>query len=392
MKIGKTIYLDHQATTPVDPRVLSEMMPFFCDGFGNPHSLDHSIGWEAAKAVEKAATNVAQLVGADADEVIFTSGATESNNHALLGLGRGGNWKKRKRILISSVEHKSVIAIGRVLQNQLGFSVESIPTDAEGFVNQGILKKLLDEDVLAVSIMAVNNEIGTIQDIKSISELVRRYGAILHCDAAQAPVTMRMEKIALHADILSLSSHKMYGPKGIGAIVISRELQGKIEPIIHGGEQQNASRAGTVPTPLCVGMGAAATILMGKDADKTRHDLRRRRDFFVDRLIKSRWPIALNGPKAKLRHFGNANLRFSGFSASEILGVVQPFLAASTGSACTSGIQEASYVLEAIGLDSDESRSSIRFSLGFGTTDNDIEQAVTLIEEALERLSTLELS
>ena len=387
MKIGKTLYFDHQATTPVDARVVAAMTPYYAESFGNPHSSDHSLGWESASAVENSAACVARLIGAEADEITFTSGATESNNMALLGLGRRAAGGKRRRILVSTIEHKCVLAAARVLQEQFGFAVELIPVDAEGFVDVSALEETLDDDVLAVSIMAVNNEVGTMQDIERISELVRSYGAVFHCDAAQAPIAMNMKSMASHTDILSLSAHKMYGPKGIGAIYISRELQGEIEPLIYGGGQQNGLRSGTVPVPLCVGIGAASDIFAADVAEENRAQLCRRRDTFVEMLKRLRRPIALNGPQGQARHPGNANIRFAEFSAYDILGTLQPHLAASTGSACTSGIPEPSHVLRAIGLSGEEAESSIRFSLGFGTTDADVEEAVRLITEALTRLT-----
>jgi len=391
MKIGDTVYFDHQATTPIDSRVLAEMMPYFRDSFGNPHSSDHSLGWESARAVENAAARVARLVGVDADEIVFTSGATESNNLALLGFGRRAAGGKRRRILLSAVEHKCVLAAGRVLADQYGFTVETIPVDGEGFVELSALEDALDDDVLAVSVMAVNNEIGAIQDTAEISQLVRDCGAFFHSDAAQAPVAMNLEGIGRHMDVLSLSAHKMYGPKGIGVAVISRQLQDQIEPLIYGGGQQNGLRSGTVPVPLCVGMGVAAELLAADDAEEQRAALRRRRDAFVEKLNSLSWPVTANGPAGHARHPGNANIRFAGFVAHDILSALQPRLAASTGSACTSGIPEPSHVLRAIGLESDEAESSIRFSLGFGTSDEDVDEAVGLIEETLERLSKAEL-
>lgn len=391
MKIHKTIYFDHQATTPVDAKVFAEMSKYFTDSFGNPHSLDHCLGWEAASAVEHSAARMARLIGADADEITFTSGATESNNLALLGLARRDANSKRRRILISAIEHKSILAVGRVLQQQFGFAVEHIPVDREGFVKSSALKESIDSDVLAVSIMAVNNEIGTIQNINHISEIVRSHGAIFHCDAAQAPTAMTMDDFAQHADILSLSSHKMYGPQGIGVLYISRELQGHIEPLFYGGGQQNGLRSGTVPVALCVGMGAAADMLATVEAQGKRALLCKRRDAFMERLDRLPWPITLNGPKGQARHPGNANIQFVGFSAHDILSSLQPYLAASTGSACTSSIPEPSHVLKAIGLNGDEAESSIRFSLGFGTTDEDVENAASQIENALDRLSKAKL-
>ena len=389
MRIGKTIYLDHQATTPVDRRVLAEMTPYFADSFGNPHSSDHSLGWEAARAVEEAAARLARLIGSDSDEITFTSGATESNNLALLGLGRRADKGERSRILVSAIEHKCVLAASRVLEEQYGLIVEQLPVDREGFVILPALEEALDSNVLAVSIMAVNNEIGTIQDIEKISKCVRTYGAVFHCDAAQAPLSLPINSIARHTDILSLSGHKMYGPKGVGIIFFARGLENQIEPQIYGGGQQNGLRSGTLPVPLCVGMGAAAAMLSGQDAEGKRTALRRRRDAFVEKLKELPWPIFVNGPESEARHPGNANIRFTRFSAHDILNMLQPHLAASTGSACTSGIPEPSHVLKAIGLDGNEAESSVRFSLGFGTSDEDIKEAVGVIDGVLEKLNRL---
>ncbi len=392
MKIGNKIYLDHQATTPIDRRVLAQMIPYFTDSFGNPHSLDHSLGWESARAVEAAAARVGRLIGADTDEIIFTSGATESNNLALLGLGRRSLDGSRRRILVSSIEHKSVLAVGRVLEDRYGFRVEQIPVDREGFISVPVLESAMDDDVLVVSIMAVNNEIGTIQDIEKLSECAHKYGAVFHCDAAQAPLGMVTESLALHTDILSLSGHKMYGPKGVGSIYIARGLEHRLEPLIYGGNQQNGLRSGTVPVPLCVGMGAAAEIFSNDNGQALRTELSRRRDALLDKLKNLGFFISENGPTGFARHPGNANVCFIGFSAHDILGALQPHLAASTGSACTSGIPESSHVLHAIGLNNDDAEASVRFSLGIGTTDQDIEVAVSLIEEALRKVSKTELT
>ena len=391
MKIGKTIYLDHQATTPLDRRVLAEMAPYHGESFGNPHSSDHSLGWESARAIEEAAAGVARLIGADPDEITFTSGATESNNMALLGLGRRAAGGSRRRILVSGIEHKCVLASVRVLEERYGFTVEQIPVDRQGCVELGALDDMLGEDVLAVSVMAVNNEVGTIQDIEKISDHVRGHGILFHCDAAQAPIAMPIVALAMHTDVLSLSGHKMYGPKGVGVIFIARALQDRIEPLIYGGGQQNGLRSGTLPVPLCVGMGAAAQLLISDEAHEKRGALRCRRDAFVGLLTGLSWPISLIGPQGEARHPANASICFHGFSAHEILGALQPRLAASTGSACTSGIPESSHVLRAIGLDSDDADACVRFSLGFDTTDEDVEQAVRLIEEVLAKLSKAEL-
>ncbi len=387
MKIGNTIYLDHQATTPLDSRVLSTMLPYFGESFGNPHSADHCVGWKAAQAVEEAASRIAELIGADANEIIFTSGATEANNLALIGLGKRASKGRRQRILVSAIEHKCVLAACRALHEQFGYQIELLPVDTEGFVDMEALSKTLADDVLAISVMAVNNEIGTIQDMAGISELARECGALFHCDAAQAPGAIDLQMAAKFADMLSLSGHKMYGPQGIGALFISHDAHSHIEPLIYGGGQQQNLRSGTVPVALCVGMGAAASLLYPPEATNNVSVLRNQRDLFIQMLMELSWPIILNGPRGDLRHPGNVNVQFVGFTAHDILSSLQPHLAASTGSACTSGIPEPSHVLRAIGLSNEEAESSIRFSIGRNTTDADLNESVGLITKCLSELS-----
>jgi cysteine desulfurase len=385
MIIGNAIYLDHQATTPVDPRVLEKMLPHLGQRFGNPHSSEHAFGWAAANAAAEAAAQVARLIGADPDEIVFTSGATEANNLALLGIGRKAAAGGRKRIVVSAIEHKCVLAAARALSEHYGFTVEHVGVDRAGRVDLEALQRMVGPDVLMVSVMAVNNEIGVVQDIEEIAAIARDAGALFHCDAAQAPLAVDLDVSAAAVDLVSLSAHKMYGPKGIGALFIRRGLEERIEPLIYGGGQQNGLRSGTVPVALCVGMGAAAALLSTAEAGTEREALARKRDRFA-RLLGQRWQIALNGPAAAQRHPGNANIRFEGFAAPDILGALQPRLAASTGAACTSGTPEPSHVLRAIGLSGDEADSSIRFSLGRDTTDEDVDQAVVLINEALIKL------
>ena len=389
MKIGDTIYLDHQASTPLDARVSSAMAPYFEELSGNPHSADHVIGWRAAQAVENAAASIARLIGTDSDEIIFTSGATEANNLGLLGLGKRAAQSKRRRILVSAIEHKCVLAVCHILHEQFGYRIEPVPVDAAGRVDILVLEEMLTDDVLAVSIMAVNNEIGTIQDIFGLSKLIRNSGAVFHCDAAQAPCAIDLSRFSDFVDILTLSGHKMYGPQGIGAIFIRRDLQDRVEPLVYGGGQQRGLRSGTVPVALCVGMGAAAALFGSEHAEDERARVRARRDEFVRKMTSLPWPISLNGPQGAERHPGNANMCFPGFEAHDILGALQPRLAASTGSACTSGIAEPSHVLRAIGLSGDEAEASIRFSIGSGTTDADLEEAVILIEHALSKLASI---
>ena len=284
---------------------------------------------------------------------------------------------------MSAVEHKCVLAAARVLAVREGFTVETVPVDREGYVDLDALAKRLDDTVLTVSVMAVNNEVGTIQDIPRIAGLLAPHGILLHCDAAQAPCTLDVVDLARYADLVSLSGHKIYGPQGIGAMCVRRDLQGRLEPLIHGGGQQEGLRSGTVPVPLCVGMAAAAEILGMPEAAKERERLARQRDAFIDLLRNGPFPVILNGPTGTQRHSGNINVQFIGFDAHAILGALQPRLAASTGSACTSGTPEPSHVLRALGLSNVESESSIRFSFGRFTTDEEIEEAASLVNRAL---------
>ena len=386
MRDARTVYADYQATTPVDPRVIAKMAPYWGESFGNPHSSDHFVGWQANRAVFDAASSIAALIGADPDEIIFTSGATEANNLALLGLARRAP-ADRRRVLVSAIEHKCVLAAARRLSTYEGFTVETVPVNSEGLIDLDGLGRCLDRSVLLVSIMAVNNEVGTIQDILRIAALLAPYGIPLHCDAAQAPCGMDVRDLAVHADLVSLSGHKMYGPQGIGTLYIRRNLQERIEPLIYGGGQQEGLRSGTLPVPLCVGMGAAAEIISGPATVGERKRIARQRDSFVKRLKQGHAAIVVNGPRGDHRHPGNVNIRFNGFDAQDILGALQPRLAASTGAACASGIPEPSHVLCALGLTAAQSNASIRVSFGRFTTDEDVEVAARLILEVLDSRS-----
>ena len=384
-----TIYADYQATTPVDPRVLEKMAPYWNELFGNPHSSDHVVGWRSAEAVRDAASSVGALIGADPDEIIFTSGATEANNLAILGLARRAP-PERRRILVSAIEHKCVLAAARSLEEREDFTVETIPVDGEGFVDLEALAAMVDETVLVASVMAVNNEIGTIQDLPRIATLLREHDVLFHCDAAQAPCAMGVGDLALYADLISLSGHKVYGPQGIGALYIRRDMQERVEPIIYGGGQQGGLRSGTVPVALCVGMAAAAEIVGSAEGVGERERIGRQRDSFVEVVKGSRHPVIVNGAMGNLRHPGNANLRFDGLAAQDILGALQPRVAASTGAACTSGIPEPSHVLRALGLSAEQAECSIRFSFGRFTTDEELREVASLVSTALQSTAPAE--
>ncbi len=387
MKIGETIYLDHQASTPLDPRVFEAMQPYFQDAVGNPHASEHVLGWRAMQAIEKAANKIAELIGADTDEIIFTSGATESNNLALSGLTRHASEIQRKRILISAVEHKCIFEIANYLQKAFGYRATYIPVNSIGQIDMQVLEEELGDDVILLSVMPVNNEIGTVQDIPAISRLAKSHGCLVHCDAAQAPCAIDLSKFTEHVDLISLSGHKIYGPMGVGALYASRELHKHLSPVIYGAGQQDGLRSGTLPTALCVGLGSATELLLGSDAEKERKSLSRRRDLFVQQIKSLPHEIWVNGPhESKDRHPGNINIGFKEVNAADLLNRVQPYLAASSGSACTSGILEPSHVLRSIGLEDEDASSSIRFSLGRYTTDDNIKEAVNQIQSALEKI------
>ncbi len=386
MNPDTTIYADYQASTPIDRRVAQAMAPYWQTFFGNPHSSDHVVGWKAAQTVQDAAATVGSLIGADPDEIVFTSGATEANNLALLGLARRRS-ATRNRILVTAIEHKCVLASARAAKRE-GCETEIIPVDDQGFADLSWLSERLDETVLAVSVMAVNNEVGTIQDIPRIAALLLPHGICLHCDAAQAPCALDLRELSLHADLVSLSGHKMYGPQGVGALYIRREIQDSIEPLFHGGSQQHGLRSGTVPVALCIGLAAAVECLGTSQGKQDRSRVMELRDRFVHLLQQGSHPITVNGADPSRRHPGNANLRFHGFEAHEILGALQPRLAASTGAACSTGIPEPSHVLRALGLNGALAESSIRFSFGRFTTEDEVVKAAAMVKEVLDRLAS----
>lgn len=391
MQKQSVIYLDHNASTPLDPAVLEAMLPYFLENHGNPHSSSHSLGWASAKAIDEAAQAIAQLIGCDSDEVIFTSGATESNNIAIASAVRGQKGRRRK-IITSAIEHKSTLNICRALQTE-GFETVIVPVDGSGRVDVESLSALMDETVFMCTFGAVNSEIGTIQPIKAIADLAHSSGVLVHWDAAQAPSAIPMHDFGSHADFVSLSSHKMYGPQGVGAVYVRRAHQDRIKPLMYGGGQQSGIRPGTLPTALCVGMGRAAEILIDQSGqDGARKKLRALRDRLVARIAELDPKVRLNGPSFDERHPGNANLQFSGFAGEDLLGVLQPGLAASTGSACTSGIPEPSHVLRGIGLSRDEALASVRFCLGRYTTLEEVDSAVEMIAQALRQLEPVRIA
>jgi cysteine desulfurase len=335
--------------------------------------------------VSRAASKIASTIGCDPDELIFTSGATEANNLAFLGLIDRAP-KGRTRILISAVEHKCVIESARVAARRLGGEVEILPVDATGLLSPDTLAESMDERVLIVSAMTVNNELGSLFPIDQLAETAHMFGALFHTDAAQALTAGPLDVSTLNVDLLSLSGHKVYGPKGIGVLFAARDVQAQMQPIIYGGGQQSGLRSGTLPVPLCVGMGYAMKMLTAADWPLEGTRIAALRDALAEGLLGLDPSFALNGPPLASRHPGNLNIRFTGHDAREILSAVQPMLAASTGSACTSGEPSASHVLRAIGLSEDDANASLRFGVGRFTTESDIVQAVSIIEDAIRKI------
>lgn len=372
------IYLDYQATTPLDERVFEKMLPYMTVEFGNPHSSEHAYGWKANDAVETAKSQIASYINSLEDEIIFTSGATESNNLAIIGTGYTALEKNsRRKILVSSIEHKCVLGSARFLE-RFGFKIEKISVNTDGIVNIQELKKQLSPDVLLVSVMATNNEIGVNQPLKEIGNLCKQNGCIFHVDAAQGAY-VNLDVVDNSIDLMSLSGHKFYGPKGIGALYVNQELKLKPTPIIRGGGQQSGYRSGTIPTFLTVGMGEAFE-LMKTLKENEKKEIFQLRAKLLQGLQKNISGIKVNG-SMEHRHPGNLNILLPHTDARELILSLQPKLAFSTGSACTSGIQEPSHVLKAIGLSTEESERSFRLTVGRFTNMDDIDTAIELISE-----------
>lgn len=377
-----SIYLDYQASTPVDKRVLEAMLPFMTGEFGNPHSSEHAMGWQAEKAVELARSQVADYIGALEDEIIFTSGATESNNLAIIGIGYAAMSKKidRKTILVSSIEHKCVLGAARFL-TRFGFNIIHIPVGADGLVNLQQLESMLTDDVLLVSIMTANNEVGTVQPIKEIGKLCVERGILFHTDAAQGCYE-QLDVIDNNIDFMSISAHKMYGPKGIGALFISNNAYLKPEPLFYGGGQQSGFRSGTIPAFLAVGFGKAAEI-MSQEKETEAENLKKLRMQLLGE-IKAKIPdIRLNG-SFDHRHPGNLNLVIPAIESKQLIYSIQPSVAFSTGSACNSGVIEPSHVLKAMGLSTSEAEHSFRITVGRFTDEEDIYKAVEAISSNIK--------
>ena len=375
------IYLDYQATTPMDPRVLEAMMPYFTYKFGNPHSRSHSYGWEAEEGVEKARGQVAKLIGADEKEVIFTSGATESNNLAIRGVAEF--YKDRKNHIVTTVtEHKCVLDTCRHLEQQ-GFDVTYLPVQKNGLVDLGALRAAVTDKTVVVSIMAVNNEIGVIQPLAEIGKICREKKAFFHTDAAQAAGKIPLDVEAMNIDLMSISGHKIYGPKGIGALYVRRRPRVRLVPLIVGGGQERGFRSGTLPTPLCVGLGEAAEIAM-KEMDAESKRLAKLQARMLKGLNAKLTDIHVNGD-LEHRIPGNLNIGFAYVEGESLMMGIKG-LSVSSGSACTSASLEPSYVLRALGVEEDMAHTSLRIGLGRFTTEQEVDTAVDELVRHVKKL------
>jgi cysteine desulfurase len=377
---SRPVYLDYQATTPVDPRVLDAMLPYFTERFGNPHSTSHALGREALDAVEAARDQVAAIIGAEAREIVFTSGATESNNVAIKGAARFLRGRRDKVITLAT-EHKCVLESARRLEHE-GFEVVVLPVTGDGLADIDRLADAIDERTALVSVMAANNEIGVVQDLSEIGALCRRQGALFHTDAAQAVGKLPVDVEAMQIDLLSISGHKIYGPKGVGALYVRRRPRVRLEPLFDGGGQERGLRSGTLPTPLCVGLGAACALARTEMAEEGAR-LAGLRDRLLHRLASGLPDLVVNGDRQR-RLPGNLNIAFPGVDALALLEGL-PDLALSTGSACTSAAVEPSYVLRALGLDDALATGAIRIGLGRFTTEAEIEFAADALIGAVRR-------
>ena len=377
------IYLDYSATTPVDPRVAQKMIPFLTEHFGNPASRSHAFGWEAEQAVEEARAHVAALIGADPKEIVFTSGATEGNNLAIKGAAHFYK-TKGKHLITQKTEHTATLDTMRELERQ-GFECTYLDVEENGIVDLKKFEAALRPDTIVASIMMVNNEIGVIQPIAEIGELCRARGIVFHCDAVQAAGKLPIDLAALKVDLMTISAHKMYGPKGIGALYVRRKPRVRIEPQIHGGGHERGFRSGTLATHQIVGFGEAARIArLEMAADNERIRMLRDR---LWRGISSMEEVVVNGDMER-RIPGNLNVSFNYVEGESLIMAIKD-IAVSSGSACTSASLEPSYVLRALGRSDELAHSSIRFTLGKYTTEEEIDYAVDLVKTKVAKLREL---
>lgn len=381
------IYLDNQATTPCDRNVLRKMLPYFCEEFGNPHSVSHDFGHRAAEAVEKARKQVASIIGANPEDIIFTSGATESNNLAIKGAAhfykRNGN-----HIITVKTEHKCVLESCRALERE-GYDVTYLPVQHNGLVDPSELVDAVNDSTILVSVMTANNEIGVIQDINKLAEITKRKSdkIIFHTDAAQAVGKIDMKKVDLkNVDLMSISGHKIYGPKGVGALYVKSKPKVRLVPLFDGGGQERGLRSGTLPVALCVGLGEACEI-SERSLQAESQRILEMRNHLLEKLTMNLSKIHINGD-LEHRIPGNLNISFEGVEGEGIMMGLDG-IAVSSGSACTSATLEPSYVITALGGNTDLAHSSIRISIGRFTALEEVDEFAARIVDVVNRLRAM---
>lgn len=387
-------YLDNQSTTQIDPRVYEAIIPYYETYYGNAHSRTHKYGWDSSDAVENAREKIAKVIRAQSSEIIFTSGATESNNLAIKGLAYYENARsestkiKKNHIITLQTEHKCVLESCRYLSYHHGFDITYLPVKQNGLVCLDQLKLAIKKETLIISIMAVHNEIGVIQPLKEIGALTRENGIYFHSDAAQAFGKIDIDVNTMNIDMMSISGHKIYGPKGVGALYVRKKPRVRLQPLIHGGGQERGFRSGTLPTPLIVGLGKAGELAID-DFEKDYNHIKLLRDRFLNNLENELTHFQINGSTLESeRYIGNLNISFEGVEGEGLLTACRE-VALSSGSACTSSSLEPSYVLKALNIRDELSHNSIR--IGFGRFNNieEVDEASMLIVNAVKKLREL---
>jgi len=381
----RSLYLDAQATTPVDPRVLDAMLPFLTEQYGNPHSRTHAYGWTAESATEQAREQVASLIGAQPKEVVFTSGATESNNIAVKGVAKFYETVKGKHLITTQTEHKCVLESFRHLEQE-GFEVTYLPVKTDGLIDLDELKAAIRPTTSLLSVMYVNNEVGVIQPVEAIGKICREQKVIFHSDCAQALGKIPIDVNVANFDLVSLSAHKIYGPKGVGALYVRRRPRVRVKSPISGGGQERGLRSGTVPTPLVVGFGAACEVASREMARDLAHVTRLGERLWTG--IQERIPAVFLNGHATERWAGNLNISFECVEGESLLMALKS-IAVSSGSACTSSTLEPSYVLRALGVSEENAHTSLRFGIGRFTTEAEVDHAIDACAKEVARLREL---
>ncbi len=381
--MSRPIYLDGHATTPVDPEVVDAMLPYFTEHFGNAASKGHRYGGDASRAVEKARAQLARFVGATSREIVFTSGATESDNLALKGVMNAAATRGKRHLITQATEHKAVLDSARRLTRQ-GFEVTVLDVSSDGRVDPEAVRRAIRQDTALVSVMFVNNELGTVQDLAAIGDITRARGVLLHTDAAQGMGVVPFDVDAMKVDLASFTAHKMYGPKGVGALFIrKRDVHVELIAELDGGGHESGARSGTLAVPNIVGFGASAEVAGNRAAEEPAR-IARQRDKIADAILALPG-VTLNGSREH-RHPGNLNVCFGDLDGNALLVALAETVALSSGSACSSASVKPSYVLSAIGLSADQAHGSIRFGVGRFTTDEEIDTVIDAVTRTVQAM------